>query len=224
VRDAAARALGWVSQPGEDLSALFAALQSPDKDVKLEAALGLALVGDTAGLPGVQGLTAGDAGAALPGLGAAVALGRPADDLLAAFLDHGDDKVRGRALLLMMLIESSEHDSVPDRCLAALASAHPRVRLSAARALETFADPAAFRAFTVTLINDRGDDKAAWTIPADTARALAEVVTHGDPQLKGRAVRLLETLDDEKQDRFDRSYETFNKRFQKEIAALMTAA
>src|SRR5262249_56603820 len=122
--------------------------------------------------------------AALRCLGAALSLGRQADDLLAAFLDHADERVRGRALLLMMLIESSEHDSIPDRCLAALASAHPRVRLSAARALEAFADASAFRAFVVELFDDRGDDKAPWTVPAATVQPLAEVVTWGDPQLK----------------------------------------
>ncbi len=225
IRDTAVRALGWVSRPGGDTSALRAALAHPDKDVKLEAAFGLALVGDPVGLPALEGLTTAAAVIALRTVAAAVSLGRQAGDLLAAFLDHpGEERIRLRALLLMMLVEWSEHGSVPERGLTALASAHPRVRLAAARALEAFAEPTAFRAFVVELLNDRGDDKAAWTLPAETARALAEVVTHGDPQLRGRAVRLLEALDDEKQDRFERAWESFAKRFAKEIAGLLAAA
>ncbi len=223
VRDAAARALGWVTRPGGDVSALVAALAKPDKDVKLEAAIGLAFVGDPAGLPVLKGLVAGDAAAALRGVAAAVALGRPADDLLAAFLDHGDERVRGRALLLMMLVESSAGEEGPTRSLAALASAHPRVRLAAARALEAFSDAERFRAFVVELTNDRGEDKAAWAVPAATVRALAEVSAWGDPQLRARAVRLLESLDEEKQDRFDREWGTFDKRFAKDVAKLVAA-
>jgi ParB family chromosome partitioning protein len=241
IRDMAVRALGWVSKPGGDTTALFEALAHPDKDVKQEAAFGLALVGDPAGLSVLKGLGGAATPLALRCLGAAVSIGRQADDLLAAFLDHNDEKVRARALCVMMLLESSEHDGVPDhdgaasgpkprvggaapeRALAALSSAHPRVRLAAARALETFADPAAFRAFVVELANDRGDDKAAWTIPADTVRSLGEVLAWGDPQLKGRAVRLLEALDEEKQDRFDREWEGFRKRFEKDLASYHSA-
>ncbi len=224
IRDAATRALGWVSRPGGDTSALLAALARPDKDVKLEAALGLARVGDPAGLPVLRGLVTGDAAAALRCLEAAVALGRPADDLLPALLDHANDRVRARALCVMVLIESSAGEATPSRCLTALASADPRVRLAAARALEAFADAARFEALAVELLDDRGDDKAAWTIPAATVRALAEALTWADPQLRSRAVRLLEALDEEKQERFDRDWETFSRRFAKEIAGLAADA
>ncbi|APR75440.1 HEAT repeat protein [Minicystis rosea] len=223
IREAAARALGWVSRPGGDLGPLREALAHPDNEVKQEAAFGLALVGDPAGLPMLKGLTQAAAGPALRCLAAALSLGREADDLLMAFLDHGDERVRTRALVLMMLIEATENDGVPDRCLGALSSAHPRVRLVAARALETFADPAAFTAFAAELINDRGDDKTPWTIPAATTRALGEIVSNGDPQLRGRAVRVLEALDDEKQERFDRTWDDFHKRFAKDIEALVRA-
>jgi ParB family chromosome partitioning protein len=224
IRDAAARALGWISRPGGDLSALRSALSHPDPDVKLEAACSLALVGDPAGLPILKGLTTAAGPLALRCLAAALSLGRAADDLLAALLDHAEPRVRDRALLVMMLVQSSEQASVPDRCLAALASAHPRGRLVAARALEAFADPAAFRAHVGELLNDRGDDKAAWTVAPETVGALAAVVTWGDPRLKGRAARLLEALDDEKQDRFDREWASFAKRFGKDVGDLHAAA
>lgn len=224
VREAAARALGGVSRPDGDLAPLKEALSAPDNEVKLEAALGLAEVGDPTGLPLIRGLATAAAAPASRALAAAVALGPKAEDLLLAFLDHADEKVRSRALVLVMLMEAAENDGAPHRCLAALSSAHPRVRLLAARALEAFADPKAFAAFTVELFNDRGDDKAAWTVPAATVRALGEAAAHAAPQLKARAARLLQALDDEKQDRFDRTYADFAKRFEKEIAALTAAA
>jgi len=222
IRVTAARALGWVSDDaGGD--ALRAALAHPDADVKLEAAFSLALVGDPSGLPLIKDLTAAGP-LAMRALGAALSLGRQAGDLLAAFLDHTEERVRGRALLVLMLLESSAGDGVPDRCLSALASAHPRVRLTAARALDAFADGEAFRAFVVELCNDRGDDKAAWTVPRRTVRLLAEVVAFGSPQLRARALRLLEALDEEKQDRFDREWETFHQRFEKDLGKLLAAA
>src|SRR5262249_48937861 len=92
------------------------------------------------------------------------------------------------------------------------------------RSLEAFAEASAFRAFVVELFDDRGDDKAPWTVPAATVQALAEVVTWGDPQLKGRAARLLEALDEEKQDRFDRAWESFGKRWEKDLARPRAAA
>lgn len=224
IREAAARALGWVSRPGGDLGPLREALSHPDKEVKNEAAFGLALVGDASCLPVLKGLSAGPAAEAMRGLYAAVALGKSADDLLMAYLDHGDARVRSRALLFLMLIEASEQDGIPDRCLGALSSAHPRVRLTAARALETFADAAGFAAFVTELVNDRGDDKAPFQIPAATVRALGELCTAADPQLKGRAARLFDALDDDKQDRFDRAWESFQKRFAKDIDKLVQAA
>ena len=94
IRDTAARALGWVSRPGGDLGPLREALAHPDEDVKLEAAFGLAIVGDPAGLPVLRGLTQAAAPLALRCLGAAVSLGRQADELLAAFMDHVDERGR----------------------------------------------------------------------------------------------------------------------------------
>jgi ParB family chromosome partitioning protein len=221
---AAIEALGWICRPSGDLSALRAGLSLGDAELRLEAALGLASVADGAGLPLLKGLVQSKGAEALRGLAASLALGAQAADLFMAYLDHDDERVRGRALLAMMLVEASEQDGVPDRCLAALSSAHPRVRMVAARALESFADPAMFAAFVLELLNDRGEEHAAWTIGKDVARALAEILANGDPQLEVRALRLLEALDDEKQDRFDRSWAVFHRRHAEPIAALLAAA
>jgi ParB family chromosome partitioning protein len=224
IAGAAVDALGGVARPFGDLAPLKAALAHPDADLKRDAALGLAGAEDPAGLPLLRGLVAAAGSLAMRGLGASIALGERAADLFMAYLDHADERVRGRALLAMMLIESSEQDGAPDRCLAALSSAHPRVRLTAARALESFAEPGAFARFVLELLNDRGDDRAPFTIPAETARILAEALTHGDPQLKVRTARLLDALDEEKQERFEHAFGIYRQRFAGAIDALLAAA
>ena len=95
----------------------------------------------------------------------------------------------------------------------------PRLRLTAARALETFADPAAFGAFVVGLVNDRGD-KPAWKVPASTVDDLAELLVHGDPLLRARSALLLHHLDAEEQAAFDQAWAVHAARYAAEIAAL----
>ncbi|MEP7125001.1 MAG: HEAT repeat domain-containing protein, partial [Byssovorax sp.] len=114
---AAVEALGGVSRPAGDLAPLKDALAHPDAELKRDAALGLAAAADPAGLPILKGLVTAAGPLAIRGLAASIALGEEAADLFMAYLDHGDERVRNRALLAMMLIESSEQDGAPDRCL-----------------------------------------------------------------------------------------------------------
>lgn len=210
---AATEALGAVSPQDGDLAPLRAALAHPDGDIKLEAALGLARCGDLSGLPLLKGLVEARGEPARRGLAALLALGEPAADLFMAFLDHPEEKLRAQALLLLMLIEASERDGVPGRLFAALASAYPRVRLIAARALEAFADPESFLDFVVERCNDRGDERRPFTIPPEAVQALGQLLAHGDPSIKFRTARLFDALEDEKQDRFDRTVAVFQQRF-----------
>ncbi|HEY0138873.1 MAG TPA: HEAT repeat domain-containing protein, partial [Nannocystis sp.] len=221
IRQAAATALAWMARPGNSnaIFALQAALQHSDPAVQAEAALGLASCGDATGASII--FTAGkNAPSPEQGLLAALALG--ADDAFIAYLDHAKDRLRDKALLLVLMREMVEGDGVPDRCLAALASAHPRVRLVAAQALEHFGDDAAFAKFVTDMVNDRGEGKTRWTIAESTVRTIAEVVTFGDgkgnPQLKVRAARLLDALAEDKQETFDRQWATFSRRFATKIA------
>ena len=221
IRRAAVAALGWVC--GDDASlcgVLTSCLSDDDATVKLEAATGLAALGDPAGLPLLEGLVKDKGDAAMRGLYSALALGETAQDVFMSFLDQDDRVIRGRALLLMMLVESSEQDGVPDRCLGALSSKHPRTRLVAARALETFADPEKFANWVTELFNDRGDDHAPWKFPHEAVRTLAEVVTHGEPALRIRAAKLLSALDDEKSQRLERAWRGFSTRFDKVLKDL----
>ena len=227
IRQAAANALAWMARPG-NANAIFAlkvALQHSDTLVQTEAALGLAYIGEPSG----QSLlfTAGKTAPA-PEVGLLAALALDLDDVSIAFLDHANDKVRDKALLLILMREMVEGDGVPDRCLAALSSAHPRVRLIAAQALEHFGDDAAFAKFVTDLTNDRGEGKPKFTIPATTVRSIAELLTYGDakgnPQLKVRAAKLLDALREDKQESFDRQWGVFTRRFAPAIAAAHEAA
>ena len=224
IRRAATTALGWVCGERGPRDALVRAMSHADVAVKNEAAMGLAVLGDPAGLPMLEAMSKEGGEAAMRGLLGALALGPDADDLFMSFLDHADATVRSRALLLMMLVESSEQDGVPDRCLAALSSSHPRIRLSAARALESFDDAGKFAAWVTELFNDRGDDLAPWTFSHENVRAIAEMVTHGDPATRIRAARVLDALVDEKPARLERAWRTFSRRNDKAIAALVKTA
>ncbi|MCY1055992.1 HEAT repeat domain-containing protein [Nannocystis sp. SCPEA4] len=227
IRRAAATALSWMARP-ENANAVFAlqaALQHSDPAVQSEAALGLAFIGDPAGASLI--FTPGKA-APPPAQALLAALALANEDLLVSFLDSNDEKIQSRALLLLMMREMVEGDGVPDRCLAALSSAHPRVRLLAAQALESFGDDPAFAKFVTDLFNDRGEGRAKWTFPEANVRALAELATFGDsranPQLKVRAARLLEALQEDKQEGLDRQWAVFSKRFHRALAAAKTQA
>ncbi len=214
IRKAAATALAWMARPKE-LDELRDALQHSDKAVQREAALGLAYCGD----PGGASILFADgrkSSSDLATLYAALALGVEAEDVFLAFLDVDDRKIRRRALLLLLLQELREDDGVPDRCLAALSSAHPRIRLSAAQALEKFGVRDDFADYVCSLVNDRGDNKPPWTIDRKVVETIGELTAHGDilgnPQLKVRTARLLELLDHDRQEGFDRAWAVFEAR------------
>src|SRR5262249_28755261 len=158
LRQAAAKALMWVSRP-ESLEALRQALQHSDPEVKYHAALGLAYAGDPLGASLVFSDQARQVLKPEVQFVGALTLGAMGEDQLVVFLDDADEKIRNQALLLMMMLELKTHEGTPARCLACLSSRMPRVRLTAARALECFADPEAFLEFVVQLFNDRGDEQ-----------------------------------------------------------------
>ena len=104
------------------------------------------------------------------------------------------------------------------RLRACLAARSPRMRLTAARGLETLADPDAFAAFVVQMVNDRGD-KPAWQIAASVVNALADLLVHGDPLLRARTTLLLRHLGEEEQDAWNQGWAVHEARFAPEIAA-----
>jgi ParB family chromosome partitioning protein len=222
LRKVAAEALAWSSRPG-DADALRQALPHADPEVRHRAALGLALAGDTSALgPLLSDELARDLG---PGavLAAAVALGPAGERAVAGFLDHADEAVRDRALLVHLLLELRDATGTARRCLECLSAKAPRVRLAGAQALELYADPGAFRAFVVKAVNDRGDE-AAWKVPPEVVDALSAVLAGGPPWLRARAVRLLEWFAEKEQAGWNQAWAVFAKRFAPENAAAQSAA
>ena len=90
----------------------------------------------------------------------------------------------------------------------------PRIRLTAARALESLAEPGAFEAFVAGLVNDRGD-KPEWKIAAPTVDAFAELLVHGEPQLRARTARLFARLNEKEQAAFDQAWSVHEARYRR---------
>jgi ParB family chromosome partitioning protein len=118
-----------------------------------------------------------------------------------------------------MLLELKAGGGVPTRCLACLASRDARVRLRAARGLDTFRDPALFLQFVTRLFTDRGDEKP-WTIKPETVDAVADLVAFGPPAVRARTARLLSKLFKGEQAAWDRAWAVHAERFAAESAAV----
>jgi ParB family chromosome partitioning protein len=222
VRRLAAQALAWVALPHQ-VETLQQALQHADPQVKYHAALGLAYAGDPLVAALVFSAPAREVLSKDEQLVAAFALGSAGEDQLALFLDDADEPLRTRALVLQMLLELKAPVGVPARCLTCLSARTPRVRLTAARALERFADPTAFRDFVVQLVNDRGD-LAPWKIPAETVDQVAELLAHGSAAARARTAHLLQHLAATEQAPWDQAWSVHAGRFAKEIKTLREAA
>ncbi|MCB9548207.1 MAG: HEAT repeat domain-containing protein [Myxococcales bacterium] len=230
VRAAAARALAWTCPP-DDVAPLRAALQSSDAAVKVAAALGLAWLGDATGAAllgppappptgrGRRNAPAPTGAAPTDALVAALTLG-DADGFL-AWLDVPDEAIRRRAVQLLLMLEWREGDGTPDRCLAALSSSDPRVRLTGAEALEFFADSTAFGGAVLRLLNARADGSSPWTLPLEVAETWADALTLGDGRLRVRAASLFDALGAKEQAEFEQVWGGFQRRHGAAIAALV---
>ena len=219
IRQAAVRALVWTSRPGA-LDALRDALRHSDDTVKKEAALGLAYYGDSAGASMIFGSSGVSPDEELL---AALGLIEVAEDQFFAFLDRSDARLRRRAFLLLLLLEMSEQDGIPDKCLAALSSAYADVRLDAARGLETFADRDAFKAYVREAFLETVPQRARWDIKPEVLEAMSLAVTYGGAQVRVRAARLLETLREDTSQSFDRAWEIYLRRYGAQLDALTPA-
>jgi ParB family chromosome partitioning protein len=226
IRKAAGRALAWVAM-GEHPGALSRAMRHADPQVKYHAALGLTLGGDAsdfgelsrAAAPLVFSAEGAKVVHAKERIAAALALGPAGEDQLVTLLDHADERARVHAFLLLMLLELKDAGGVPARCLSCLASRDARTRLRAARALDSYRDPALFLQFVKSLFDDRGEEKP-WDVSAHVVDALASLVTHGSHRAKARTAMLLGKLFKEEQGAFDRAWAIHERRFAAEIARL----
>jgi len=223
IRREAARALAWLA-PADRSAPLRDALRHHDPAVRDLAALGLALLGDASAGP----LAFAESAKTLQPwekLAAALALAGTAagDGRLVADLDEKDEATRLRALRLLLLREWKRPSEGSTLLLAALAARDARTRLAAAEAMEAAAGPAGLAPFAAESLNDRGES-AAWTIPAEAADDLAELLVHAEPRLRARTSELLGELDREEQAGWDQAWAIHAERFAGEIAALRKAA
>ncbi|MEM1348772.1 MAG: HEAT repeat domain-containing protein, partial [Myxococcota bacterium] len=219
IRQAAVRALVWTSRP-ETLDTLRRVVRHSDEAVQREAALGLAYYGDRLGASMVFHSSV----SAQEQLYAALGLIEDDEDQFFAFLDHDTRAIRREAFLLLLLRELGERDGVPDKCLAALSSAPPEVRLDAAGALEAFANTEDLEEYVVNAVNTFHGGKIAWDIEVGVVRKLSIAVTRGGAQVRVRAARLLQQLRQEQQEEFERQWAIYAKRYQNELERLTAEA
>lgn len=222
LRSAAAETLSWSVSP-ESAGVLKSALAHDDPEVRHRAALGLARLGDPSALGFLMAPELGQRMGMHRVLPAVVALGEAGEAAVTAYLEHTDEALRNRAVFVHLLSELRDKTGSAKRLLECLAAKSPRTRLLGTQGLELYADPEAFRAFVVKSLNDRGDE-TAWKIPAETVDALAAVLVAGAPQLKARAVGLLEHIVPKEQGAWNEAWAVFAKRFAPQIEAAKAAA
>jgi ParB family chromosome partitioning protein len=221
LRTAAAAALIWVAKL-DTVSALRAALQSSDPQVKFRAALGLTYLGDPTNMPLVRSDT-GVVVSQAEQFTATVALGAAAGVQGTVYLDSSDEKLRDRALLATLLLELKDTDGQPEKCIECVAAKGGRFRLTGAQALEAFADPAAFREFVIKEVNDRGED-TPWKVAPEVVDDLANLLAFADPQLKAKTALLLRFFDNKEQAEWNSEWAVHSARFAKEIKDAAAAA
>ncbi len=178
-------------------------LQHDDDAVKYTIAYGLARCRQEIAKPLIFSDAAGAYLDQTAILVATDAYGRSTENRLAEFLDSDTAWIRNAALLALLMRDWRNHDGTPRRILLALSARSPRIRLWAARALETFGDAKAFGGFLVHLINDRGDEQA-WTISSEDVSRIADVLSFGAPGF----IFLLSPLADAEQDGWDLQWRT----------------
>jgi ParB family transcriptional regulator, chromosome partitioning protein len=222
LRKAAATALTWVAR-GDTIAALRSALQHADPEVKFRAALGLAYLGDATVAPLIRSADGSKILTTAEQFTAMVALGAAAGVAATVYLDSSDEKLRDRALLATLLLELKDTDGQPEKCIECVSAKGPRFRLTGAQALESFADPVAFREFVIKEVNDRGDD-TPWKVAPEVVDDLANLLSFAPPQLKAKTALLLKHFDEKEQDGWNQAWAVHSARFAAAIEAAKTAA
>ncbi|PJB38675.1 MAG: hypothetical protein CO108_18585, partial [Deltaproteobacteria bacterium CG_4_9_14_3_um_filter_63_12] len=237
IRAAASNALAYCAHAG-NLDLLRAALQHSDNNVCYNAAAGLAFCGDPVGLSVIfvnaeksRGRKTRLGQKELPpdltfyALLVSLALEKQGEDAFLSFLDHPDADLHTHALLMALMLDLASDRCDPRRCLAAMASAHPAVRLRAAWALDLWSRPEEFDAYVLSLVNDRGDHSKPGLMTAPQLRTLAAMVAYGQSHVRARFAGLLWYLteSDDEDGLLLRKLETLTKRYKAEVDAATKA-
>ena len=203
------------SSAAEELGAM---LQDPKDEVKIQAALGLAICGDTKAMPIVFNTLSASSTHSFASLIPAIVYDEAAETKLIALLDHSEDWVANVALLTLLARDSLNHDGTPRRSIACLSAQSPRARLIAARAVEAFGDEAAFRAVLLGLVNDRGETDD-WSVSEQEVMAIASSLVFASSPIRSRLTMHLMSLSAPKEEVWQQQWAFFSKRFADEVAA-----
>ena len=201
---------------------LKARLRDEDKSVKVRAAHGLSICGESASMPVVFSILEADSSYLY--LKAAVHFGNASERRLLECLDSKDGVIRTAALLVLLSRDLLDHDGTPRRSLACLSVRNPRVRLLAAEAVEAFGDNTAFEAVLVSLVNDRGD-APTWEVPKADIEALSRLLVFGTAAVRDRALNACQFFSAEKQPVWDQNWKLVHDKFasDKDMAKLASA-
>ena len=178
VRRSAAETLVWIA-PRAELRRL---LQHEDHAVRAVVATGLAWRGDASGATLIS-----DGVSFTNRVGALVVLGDA--DQLVALLDEGNE-ANQKLLLRVLLLLDWTHAGAPDRLIACLTAADPRVRLTVADVLQHWAQPEALGDVIATRVNEQGDDPA-WSVPSSVLRQIGLALSSGEGLDRAAAVGVL---------------------------------
>ncbi|MBA4188823.1 MAG: hypothetical protein C0467_12565 [Planctomycetaceae bacterium] len=215
IRKAAAMALLWIAR-NDTAPALRTAMQSSDPEVKFRGALGLAYLGDATVAPLIRSEAGSTVLTPAEQFTAMIALGAAAGVAATVYLDSADEKLRDRALLATLLLELKDTDGQPEKCIECVSAKGPRFRLTGAQALESFADPVAFREFVIKEVNDRGDD-TPWKVAPEVVDDLANLLAFAPPQMKARTALLLGLFDNKEQAEWNAAWTVHSTRFAADI-------
>lgn len=222
IRKAAAGAIAWSVRP-DQAESLTPLLQHDDAQVRFRIALGLALCRHLVALPVVFSDEAADVLSEKDRLMAIVAFGEQARTHLVAMLDSEKPWVRNAAFLVLLFRDWKSHNGSLARLLAALSAHDPRIRLAAARALETFTNDEEFREFVGLFLNHRGE-QPAWEISANVIDQLADAIVFSDPRTQAMLVSVLQELAAERQKQWEFAWQLHTIRYEKELAEATAAA
>jgi hypothetical protein len=218
VRAAAIRALAHASEDSDDeaMRVLRAARDDEAERVRAEAAVGLAIRGDTESLPMLRGRPHANRIEALEAMREAVALADVAAELLLHLTDHDDEKVRKRAMFFAVALDAARAQPTRTLCVRALSCKYADSRLAAIDALAPLFSEQGADAYLHGCLTDRGRWKPSRDVPQDTTQLLIAVVAVGPPRTRLHAVQLVYELFDDAE-AFNAHWKRFFERYATDV-------
>ena len=216
VRREAAKALRNVVDE-KSIAELQPLLRSDDEHVQQAAAFACSLYGDLGAGRSILASSGESPVSSSDRLCAAIALGSSSEIKLIQLLDESNNIQRPNTVLLVLLCRDwLDHDGTPRRIVAALAARDARLRLLAARALQSFSDSKALGEVIAYVFNHRIQSQS-FEIDSKVIHAVACVLVFGRGPLLCHLIDHLDTLSESKQDKWDTGWQWLSQRYASEI-------